>query len=105
MAVKIVDESAVLTLDFWEEEVIYCGKSFPAGSLACGALNIPGEVITQMETLCKKLNQFMGTFNFGKGDAALLPEARMWNFLSRYSRRSSTKVLICLPCWACICNS
>ena len=77
MAVKIVEESAVLTLDFWEEEVIYCGKPFPAGSLACDALNIPGEVITQMETLCKKLNQFMGTFNSGKGDAALLPEARM----------------------------
>ena len=41
MAVKIVEESAVLTLDFWEEEVIYCGKSFPAGSLpeGCGSFN------------------------------------------------------------------
>ena len=66
MAVKIVEESAVLTLDFWEEEVIYCGKPFPAGSLACDALNIPGKVITQMEILCKKLNQFMGTFNSGR---------------------------------------
>ena len=76
MAVKLIEESNVLTLDFWEEDVIYEGKLFPAGTLACDALNIPDEVISQMGTLCKNLNQFMGTFDSGKANAALLPAAR-----------------------------
>ena len=39
MAEKITGESSVLTLDFWEEEVIYEGQAFPAGTLSCHALN------------------------------------------------------------------
>ena len=42
MAVKIVEDSAVLTLDFWDKETIYNGQVFPVGTLACDALNIPG---------------------------------------------------------------
>ena len=76
MAIKIVEESAVLSLDFWEEDVIYCGRSFPVGTLACHALNIPTEVVAQMTTICGNLNHFMGTFNSGKGDETLLPQAR-----------------------------
>ena len=58
MAVKIVEDSAVLTLDFWDKEVIYNGQVFPVGTLACDALNIPGEVVSHMEKLCEKLNGF-----------------------------------------------
>ena len=76
MAVKMIEESNVLTLDFLEEDVIYEGKVFPAGTLACDALNIPDDVVSQMETLCKNLNQFMGTFDSGKANATLLPAAR-----------------------------
>ena len=76
LAIKIVEESAVLSLDFWEEDVIYCGRSFPAGTLACHVLNIPAEVIAQMTTICGNLNHFMGTFNSSKGDETLLPQAR-----------------------------
>ena len=76
MATKMIEESNVLTLDYWEEEVIYEGNAFPAGALACHTLNIPDDVISQMETLCKNLNQFMGTFDTGKGNPALLPGAR-----------------------------
>ena len=76
MAVKMIEESNVLTLDFWEEDVIYEGKIFPAGTLACNALNIPDDVVSQMETLCKNLNQFMGNFDSGKANTALLPAAR-----------------------------
>ena len=76
MTVKMIEESNVLTLDFWEEDVIYEGKVFPAGTLACDALNIPDDVFSQMETLCKNLNQFMGTFDSGKANATLLPAAR-----------------------------
>ena len=79
MAVKMIEESNVLTLDFWEEDVIYEGKIFPAGTLACDALNIPDDVISQMETLCKNLNQFMGTFDSGKANAALLPAGHQLN--------------------------
>ena len=66
MAVKMIEESNVLTLDFWEEDVIYEGRLFPAGTLACDALNIPDDVVSQMETLCKNLNQFMGNFDSGR---------------------------------------
>ena len=76
MAVKIVEDSAVLTLDFWDKETIYNGQVFPVGTLACDALNIPGEVVSHMEKLCEKLNGFMKTFDSGKGDPALLPEAK-----------------------------
>ena len=76
MAVKIVEDSAVLTLDFWGKEVIYNGQVFPVGTMACDALNIPTEVVRHMEKLCEKLNGFMRTFDSGKGDPALLPEAR-----------------------------
>ena len=76
MAVKIVEDSAVLTLDFWDKETIYNGQVFPVGTLACDALNIPGEVVSHMEKLCEKLNGFMKTFASGKGDPALLPEAK-----------------------------
>jgi len=76
LAVKLIEETNVLTLDFWEENVFYEGKEFPAGTLACHALNIPDEVISQMETLCYNLNTFMGTFNAGKANPALLPAAR-----------------------------
>lgn len=61
LAIKIVEESAVLSLDFWEEDVIYCGSSFPAGTLACHALNIPAEVVAQMTTICGNLNHFMAS--------------------------------------------
>ena len=76
MAVKIVEDSAVLTLDFWDKETIYNGQVFPVGTLACDALNIPGEVVSHMEKLCEKLNGFMKSFDSGKGDPALLPEAK-----------------------------
>ena len=76
MAVKIVEDSAVLTLDFWGKEVIYNGQVFPVGTMACDALNIPTEVVRHMEKLCEKLNGFMRTFDSGKGDPALLPEAK-----------------------------
>ena len=76
MAVKIVEDSAVLTLDFWDKETIYNGQVFPVGTLACDALNIPGEVVSHMEKLCEKLNGFMKTFDSGKGDPTLLPEAK-----------------------------
>ena len=31
----------LMTLDFWQDTVIYEGKTFPVGTLACDALNVP----------------------------------------------------------------
>lgn len=31
----------LMTLDFWQDTVIYESKTFPVGTLACDALNVP----------------------------------------------------------------
>ena len=74
---------SALTLDFWDNEVIYGGRTYKAGALACDALNIPAEVIAQLLTYSKNLNLLLGTLNTGKGDAKLLPMAK----------QSATKIL------------
>ena len=33
----------LMTLDFWQDTVIYEGKIFPIGTLACDALNVPAD--------------------------------------------------------------
>ena len=66
----------ILSLDFWQDTVIYGDKSFPSGTLGCDALNIPTKVIEQLNSLCIALNLLMGTFNAGFGNPALLPAAR-----------------------------
>mgnify|MGYP007017244612 CR=1 FL=1 len=70
------DDYSALTLDFWDNEVIYGGKSYKAGSIACDALNISADVITQLNTYSRNLNLLLGSFNTGKGDAKLLPVAK-----------------------------
>mgnify|MGYP000302644601 FL=1 len=35
----------LMTLDFWQDTVIYEGKTFPVGMLACDALNVPADTI------------------------------------------------------------
>ena len=66
----------ILSLDFWQDTVIYGGKSFPSGTLGYDALNIPTKVIEQLNELCMALNLLMGTLNAGCGNPALLPAAR-----------------------------
>lgn len=70
------EDYAALTLDFWDNEVIYGGKAYKAGSIACDALNIPEEVISQLHTYSKNLNLFLGSINAGKADPKLLPMAK-----------------------------
>ena len=38
----------LMTLDFWQDTVIYEGKTFPVGMLACDALNVPADTISRM---------------------------------------------------------
>lgn len=35
----------LMTLDFWQDTVIYESKTFPVGTLACDALNVPVNTI------------------------------------------------------------
>ncbi len=40
----------LMTLDFWQDTVIYEGKTLPVGALACDALNVPADTIAKRRT-------------------------------------------------------
>ena len=46
----------LMTLDFWQDTVIYEGKTFPVGTLACDALNVPVDTVAKMNEQCEKRN-------------------------------------------------
>ncbi len=66
----------LMTLDFWQDMVIYEGKTFPVGTLACDALNVPADTISTMNEQCKKINLLLGMLNAGQDASSLLPVAR-----------------------------
>lgn len=66
----------LMTLDFWQDTVIYGGKTFPIGTLACDALNVPADTITKMNEQCEKINLLLGMLNAGQDASALFPMAR-----------------------------
>ncbi|MFR8898896.1 MAG: hypothetical protein ACLVIT_08685, partial [Coprococcus sp.] len=45
-----------MTLDFWQDTVICEGKTFPIGTLACDALNVPVNTIAKINEQCENLN-------------------------------------------------
>ena len=51
----------LMTLDFWQDTVIYEGKTLPVGALACYALNVPADTIAKMNEQCEKIqcHQFL----------------------------------------------
>ena len=66
----------LMTLDFWQNTVIYEGKTFPVGTLACDALNVPANTIAKMNKQCEKINLLLGLLNAGQDASALFPMAR-----------------------------
>ena len=66
----------LMTLDFWQDTVIYEGKTFPVGTLACDALNVPADTITKMNEQCEKINLLLGMLNAGEDASALFPMAK-----------------------------
>ena len=66
----------LMTLDFWQDTVIYEGKTFPVGTLACDALNVPADAIAKMNEQCEKINLLLGMLNAGEDASALFPLAR-----------------------------
>ena len=69
-------EHALLTLDFWQDNVTYEGKSMPTGTLACAALNLSDEVIAKLSQLCMPLNLYMGSLQLGQSDTTQMEMAR-----------------------------
>ena len=66
----------LMTLDFWQDTVIYEGKTFPVGTLACDALNVSADTLAQMNEQCQKINLLLGMLNAGQDVSALFPMAR-----------------------------
>ena len=66
----------LMTLDFWQDTVIYEGKTFPIGTLACDTLNVPADTIAKMNEQCEKINLLLGMLNAGQDASALFPMAR-----------------------------
>ena len=65
----------LMTLDFWQDTVIYEDKIYPIGTLACDALNVPADTIAKMNEQCEKINLLLGTLNAGQDASALCPMA------------------------------
>lgn len=66
----------LMTLDFWQDTVIYEGKTFPVGTLACDALNVPVNTIAKINEQCEKINLLLGILNAGQDASALCPMAK-----------------------------
>jgi len=66
----------LMTLDFWQDTVIYEDMTFPTGTLACDALNVPADTIAQLNEQCKNINLLLGMLNAGQDASALLPTAK-----------------------------
>lgn len=66
----------LMTLDFGQDTVIYEGKIFPVGALACDALNVPADTIAKMNEQCKKSNLPLGLLNAAQDASALFPMAK-----------------------------
>ena len=67
----------LMTLDFWQDTVIYEGRTLPIGTLACDALNISADTLAQMNEQCQKINLLLGMLNAGQDASALFPMARV----------------------------
>ena len=66
----------LMTLDFWQDTIIYEDKALPIGTLACDALNVPADTIAKMNEQCEKINLLLGILNAGQDASALCPMAK-----------------------------
>lgn len=66
----------LMTLDFWQDTVIYEDRTLPIGTLACDALNVSADTLAQMNEQCQKINLLLGMLNAGQNASALFPMAR-----------------------------
>ena len=61
----------LMTLDFWQDTIIYEDKALPIGTLACDALNVSADTLAKMNEQCQKINLLLGMLNAGQDASAL----------------------------------
>ena len=66
----------LMTLDFWQDTVIYEDKTLPIGTLACDALNVSADTLARMSEQCDKINLLLGQLNAAQDASALFPMVR-----------------------------
>ena len=66
----------LMTLDFWQDTVIYEAKTLPTGTLACDALNVSADTLARMNEQCDKINLLLGKLNDAQDASALFPMVR-----------------------------
>ena len=69
-------EHELLTLEFGRGTVAYEGRTAPAGTLGCEALNIPDTVIAALNEPCAVLNEFIAALGVMSVTDELLERAR-----------------------------
>ena len=69
-------EHELLTLEFGRGTVTYEGRTAPAGTLGCEALNIPDAVIASLAEPCRVLNEFIAALGMLSVTDELLERAR-----------------------------
>ena len=69
-------EHELLTLEFGRGAVAYEGRTAPAGTLGCEALNIPDAVIASLAEPCRVLNEFIAALGMLSVTDELLERAR-----------------------------
>ncbi len=65
----------LMTLDFWQDTIIYEDKALPIGTLACDALNVSADTLAKMNEQCQKINLLLGMLNAGQDASALYTKA------------------------------
>ena len=66
----------LMTLDFWQDTVIYEGNTLPTGTIACEALNVSANTIAKMNEQCTIINLLLGLMNAGQDASSVIPIAR-----------------------------
>lgn len=69
-------EHNLLTLDFWQDQVTYEGRTFPTGTLGCAALNTPEEILAEMNQPAAVLNTVYNEVALGQISIETLLPAR-----------------------------
>lgn len=71
-----IEEHNLLTLDFWQDEVTYEGRTQPSGSIGCAALNIPDETIAELTQICQPLNNTVAAIIINQMNTNVLLSAK-----------------------------
>ena len=70
-------EHNILTLDYWQDQVKYVGKLFPAGMIGCQTLNIPEEVVSTLQPWGTQLQSVFLAMQMGHVDIGQLRDAKV----------------------------